>query len=75
MKANLKGLSVEVMDEILNTLKYFPRVHISRKGGKYVVSTGVGLSDKYSDNDTYLGYVDNTDIYSVEVIDMYIKLM
>lgn len=75
MKANLNGFSIEVLDEILNTLKYFTRVHISRKGGKYVVSTGVGMSDKYASDDEYIGYIDNTDVYSVEVIDMYIKLM
>ena len=72
---NLEFYPTEVQNEILETLKWFSGCYITECESKFKVSTGCGISDKYSDKETKSNFLKNTDVYSREQIRHFISQM
>lgn len=77
MKTNsiLKSLPDEVQCEVLDTLKWFSGCFISFANGRFNISVGCGLLDKYPQDFKSIGYLKNTDIYTNEEIVFFAKQM
>jgi hypothetical protein len=75
MNANLSTLPVNVVAEVKELVKWFPIAHIVFRNGKHEVSPNISLSNQYAEDDQYLGSVNNTDIYTEQEIDEFIKQM
>jgi hypothetical protein len=62
-------------DEIKETLKNFQGVYVLRENGNYHTSIGIALTGEQAADDYKSWHFKNTDIYSQEEIDQFIKAM
>ena len=77
MKTNeiISSLPGDAQSEVFEVLKWFSGCFISFANGKYVVSVGCALLDKYPQDFKSIGYLKNTDVYTNDEINYFAKQM